>query len=114
MLLAVIATFVIVIFPPILPVALAVLFILRRRRGELRLPLLPFLSRAGRVVFFGFAWLGLLLVTIEFVASSYFNAVDEHVAPVVAVFVLFGLWLIVTADVVVGLARTARPRRRAR
>jgi hypothetical protein len=116
--LGVLGTLAIFIFPPLLPLWLAALFIRRRRRGDSGLPRLPFLSQAGRIVFFGFAFLGLLVVTLEFSASSIFNAVDEHVAPVLAVFVALGLFLIVAADVALqvlaGVAGALLPRRRVR
>ena len=56
------------------------------------------MSAAGRVVFFTVAFGGSELVASDFFASSYFNTVDEHVAPILGVFLLMALMLILAAD----------------
>jgi hypothetical protein len=88
----------VLLFPPLLPLWLAGIGVWRRRRGESALPEFPFLTRPGRTVIVLVAWVGLLLVTITAFAASVSTSTDEHAAPVLGVFLIFGLTLLVAAD----------------
>jgi hypothetical protein len=69
-------------------------------------------------VFYAVGWVALALVTVVFVAAMISTSTDEHAAPVLGVFVIFGLFLIVAGDVVaqglLAAARTTWPRLRQR
>jgi hypothetical protein len=91
----------VLLFPPLLPVWLAGIGVRRRRRGQSALPELSFLTRPGRMVIVLVAWVGLLLVTITAFAASVSTSTDEHAAPVLGVFLMFGLTLLIAADLVI-------------
>jgi len=59
---------------------------------------------AGRLIFFTVGWIGLSLVTITAFAASIATSTDEHAAPVLGVFVIFGLFGIAAVDMAAQVA----------
>jgi hypothetical protein len=89
------------LFAPLLFVWLTAGLVRRRRRGEPVLSALPWLSRPGEIAFWAVGYAGLALVSAVYVAGLISTSTDEHAAPILGVWLIFGLFVIAATDLVI-------------
>jgi hypothetical protein len=87
---------------PAVPIGIASWATWERKQGRPVLTRFPAfvgtMSTPGRIVFFTVAFIGGELVAIDLFVSTNFDAVDEHAASILGVYVLVALTLVVTFE----------------